>query len=640
MVNQAHSKKRLSKKVIGNLILGCLILQALGVTYLGNGMGMAPLGSNRQTEKIYSAGSEEIAYLIITTSEFAPSLQKLANLKTQKALPARIISISEIAANYSGVDLPAKMKNCILDYYTNHNTTWVLLGGDEQYIPSRNAYAPEDYPNDGNVVSCDTYYSDLDNDWDLDQDGIWGELGQDNYDYHAEVFVGRLCATTYGEMEHLVDNIVQYETSPPIGDWIGRALYAGSMLFFAEDWDDDDVVDYLEDDYNRFDHFVNQTMSTSMDVNWSTQFLAEAEGLAPSQYYYDTPLTEENLVNSLNQGHSMGIICGHGNPSLMVRSLFSQDLDSDGLLDRDGSLYEGGTLIDSTDSRPLINIQSNLNHSQQKLGFYYLGGCSVGTFTAPEDCLAEYFLKTTAIGCIAASQVVWGEDEWFEREHGGWYSEGLTFRFWEQFTQTNRPGQALAYAKADYIDDRNNPAYWNASRPYFPDWENKTLKQFNLFGDPEIPIWLTLPQNFEVNQNETNGEIAVVVNSSRGLEPNVSVVVSDQDLILWKGITNSSGEVAIPYNLTQLSTLDLTYYKEGYLPVQFLNSPPKIFPEDSTDDSIDDSTDDTTDDSADDATDDSNKFKIPGFSQLPVYSILGLMMVGLVFLQKRRQTEF
>ncbi|MHA1673136.1 MAG: C25 family cysteine peptidase [Promethearchaeota archaeon] len=564
-------KHDINKKYRSSLFLLLLCIGTISpftkVNALGN--GDLPLAGQDSPDD-----GLEAEYLIITVESFVEDLQRLANWKSQKGVSAKIITISEINKQYSGKDTQERMKECIKDNYENYNTSWVLLAGDDQNVPSRQAYIPEvffEYPYDGDTVSCDSYYTDLDNDWDSNDDGFWGDFDHDEFDYHAEIYVGRLTANDTLEMGSLVNNIISYETAPPEGDWIGRALFGSTILFYSEDWDDDGEADYLTGDYNRFNHFINETLDT-MDVNLTTNFLGEAEGLVPSKYYYDTPVSENNLVDALDAGNSIGVICGHGSPELMVRTIFTTDYDGDGLLDRNGSMFDGASAIDVTQGAPLINTQSQLAANQEKLGFYYLGGCSVGTFDDEEgDCLTEFFLKTTAIGCIGGSQVVWGEDEWIEREHGGWYSEGLTYRFWEQFTNTQHPGQALALAKEDYVSDLLNSAYDDDSRPYYPSWENKTLKQFNLFGDPEVPIWLEAPKHMNITLIEVeNNTLVKAEDNPEAPATDALVTITIEDEIVWEGHLNASGEIMIPYSTLELTEKNLTVYKEGYLPFQKL----------------------------------------------------------------------
>lgn len=53
---------------------------------------------------------------------------------------ARIIDVAWIYANYIGYDNPEKIRNFIIDAYTNWNTTYCLLGGDIAVVPHRLLY--------------------------------------------------------------------------------------------------------------------------------------------------------------------------------------------------------------------------------------------------------------------------------------------------------------------------------------------------------------------------------------------------------------------------------------------------------------------------------------------------------------------
>lgn len=563
----------------------------------------------------------EYDYLIITTEEYLAELERLATWKTQKGLNVTTITISQIDNSYSSEpDLPAKIKACIADHYEAHNLSYVCLAGDHDDVPSRDVYAPEDYLWDGNYVSSDFYYADLDNDWDSDADGIWGEKDGDDYDFFPEVYVGRLSANNPTEMAHLVDNIVMYETSPPEGDWIDRTLYGGSFIMFDSDGDNDSVCDYPAIDYNRFNHFVAESLENLTDYQWDEYFLAESEGLSPSTYYYDTTLNEANLMDSINEGAAYGIIMGHGTPYRMVQFLFLDDYDGDGLMDYSGDVmnYTHSYMIEDYDQPDFIRTDSDFDPTANKLGFYVLEGCSVGTFNETEDCLTETFLKTNAIGCIGSSQVTWVEDGWTEREHGGWYLDGITFRFYEQLMNCSHPGKAFGLAKADYMMDKENPAYslvnppWNF--PFRPEWEDKVLKQTNLFGDPEVYIWIDGFEDMIIQTTDseapTNKSYRIHDKMANPLV-NATVTVSLGDQIIWRQLTDENGSVDLPYTETELEDYDFTIYLEGYLPYQKLteNLPPTD--DDTTDD---DTTDDDSpdDDNSDNDTDDDDQITISG----------------------------
>ncbi|MEJ2250563.1 MAG: C25 family cysteine peptidase [Candidatus Lokiarchaeota archaeon] len=483
--------------------------------------------SNSEVDnKLLNSQDSESWYLIITTEEFSNSLEPLRIWKSQKGLETVIITTDDIDQEYTGVDLQEKIKNCIIDYYQNHNLKWVLLAGDNEDVPSRYVWAPANYTSD-EIVSCDSYYADLDGNWDLNHDNKYGYIG-DSYNFHAEVYVGRLSANNKVEMANLVNRIINYETNPDLGEWMNTALFAGAFICFEEDWNSDGVPDLLEADRNQYGNFL----ASRLPKNWTYNTLGEVDGDKATDYKYNLSLTESNLKLLIKNGASVGSVYGHGNPGAIRRMVWTTDYDSDGLFDWDGSPYEGGSPIDIASYPALLSTDmSKISPNNEHLGCYYLMGCSNGRFDVPEDCLAEYFLKDAAIVSIAGSYLVWGEDNWTVREGGGWYSEGLCARFYEDLFQYRRPGQALALAKEDYWNDR----IASGVRAVEPGWENKTLKQFNLFGDPEIPIWLGIPKKLNCTFVNQTSSTLVMLTADNDPVKNVTVTVMIDNRLAFVG---------------------------------------------------------------------------------------------------------
>ncbi|MFX1379818.1 MAG: C25 family cysteine peptidase [Promethearchaeota archaeon] len=502
-----------------------------------------------------SATNGNIDYLIITTEYFKPLLESLAEWKTQKGVVSKIEILEDIIDNYPGTGVPRRIKNCILDYYTNNNTKWVLLAGDSNHIPPKYIECIEGYPNDGDVVICDSFYGDMDNDW-----------FEVNFDYEAEVYVGRLTANNYDEMYNLVENILNYEKNPVIGDWMTHALFVGDILQFDIDWNGDDMLDYGECDGNRLHNYINSTL---LPDNWTSYFLAQTHGIKDTDYYSDAQIGYINFRDAINQGCSIGAVTAHGRPDRISISEWITDYDGDNLFDYTANPWEaGGSAIDQMVWNILFDIYGTEIIEEDKLGMYFLGSCSVGTFDYSDNCVAEYFLKNAAIGCVAGSQVVWGEDQWYERVHGGWFVEGLNFRFWEQLFQYNQPGKALALAKADYASDR----LIDPEPIEYPEWGNKTLKQFNLLGDPEIPIWLSIPKQLDVNidqpYNSNTNTMTLKVTASEKPVQGATITYTEDNTLLWKGETNDNGTIEVPYPQIIVNNKVFTASKNGFIPFQ------------------------------------------------------------------------
>jgi len=510
---------------------------------------------------------EDVKYLIITTNEFKSRLESLALWKSQKGLNAQIETVENIELLYSGYDTPAKIKACIEDYYSNYNTEFVLLAGDHQHVPTRLAYVDEGYP-DGDYVGCDSYYGNFNN-WDSDGDLIYGE-DNDDWNLTANVYVGRLSANTAGEMQTLVNRIILYESDPPVGDWMKTALFAGSMTYFNSDEyaPGDGVLDYPEADGNRFFNYVYDQFYD----NWTVTLLAEDSGIPEgrSDYLHNASLTATSLKQGIDNGASILGVLGHGNAYGIYRTIWNTDRDGDGLFDWVGAVASQS--YDYKSSIPMIDAYaSGYTNPSDMLSVTYLMGCSNGNFTTlGVDSLAEYMLKTVSIGSIGGDRIVWGEDNWTERVYGGWYSEGLAYRFFEQLNTHDQPGRAFALAKQDYCEDN---VTLNMSLNTWidePRWSEKTLKQFNYFGDPELHVWMAIPEALNAtwtDYNDTATLIDVYTDGSGPIELATVSLTDNSQTVIWTGTTNGSGQLVAPYPYLTVNSSVIVVSKPSYIPL-------------------------------------------------------------------------
>ncbi len=192
--------------------------------------------------EILLAGSYSgtVDYIIITSQALITSqvFQPLLDEKTNQGLTAEIESVEWIEQNVSGRDTAEKIRNFIIDLYTNNGLVWVLLGGDVNIVPVRPAYVASSY------IPTDMYYSDLDGDWDADQDSIFGEY-EDNLDLYPDVFVGRAPVEDQQEAQVFVSKILTYiQGQNP--DFYNTALFLG-----CEDFQDagGQTKDYIDAQY-------------------------------------------------------------------------------------------------------------------------------------------------------------------------------------------------------------------------------------------------------------------------------------------------------------------------------------------------------------------------------------------------------
>jgi hypothetical protein len=464
----------------------------------------------------------------------------------QRGLVSGIETVESISENYEGVDLAEKIRTCIKDYHENHDTLWVVLAGDDYVVPTRTVQINTGY------VSCDSYYSNLDENWNIQTDGDATLVDSD--DWEPEVYVGRLPANSVSQLEDLVTKLINYERNPPIGSWMTHAVFAGTFCNFDYDVNDNDVFD--EGDFASFDTNRNHNWMKSniLPDDWTSTVLAECEGLKTTEYPYDFALNESSLIAAINAGATMVMADAHGSRFGMYRTMFAYDEDGDLLFDFGEDTISSDCFLDSATD---FNVEG-------KLGMYFLAACSTGTF-AGASCLTEYIVRNNGIGCIGSSQSAGYDPFWYDGDHLGWVTQGLSERFWSQLLTegNNHPGMALALAKYDYGLDRIAMSG--------DDDGGRTMAQYNLMGDPEVPIWTSIPSLFEAPSVE-------VVDSSRELSLNIADVatVTNGITLTLHGSNYYHREViddvtefhlVLP-DLTESENMTITLSRNGDIPLQ------------------------------------------------------------------------
>ncbi len=175
-----------------------------------------------------------VTYLVITADSLKSQFQPLADWYIRKGINTRILGLSDIEDNYSGVDLQEKIRNCIRFYYGKLQTEAVLLGGRPEIVPHRewNRSTTMQFLVMWGLnlpTPTDLYYSALDGSWDLNGNGLygdsctietpWGGIEESKLlDYYGEVWAGRVQVSTRAEVQTFIQKRLRYEQDPPVYD--------------------------------------------------------------------------------------------------------------------------------------------------------------------------------------------------------------------------------------------------------------------------------------------------------------------------------------------------------------------------------------------------------------------------------------
>ena len=525
-----------------------------------------PAAQDTMPSTYYHNTTPPTKLVIITSSTYNSTFRPLANWKTAKGVYTRVVETSWIYGKYSGTDNPEKIRKYLIDLYKNEELEWVILGGDNDVVPTRLAYVPDGYDDsgsDGSYVATDAYYSDLDGtghtpyDWDGDSDGLFGEYSDDSIDLWPEVFVGRLSGNSASELSEMVSSIIKYEKDPATGGWYNRSVMAGAYSNYRRSSTVNDTTDEAD---------LKEAIRVDfLSSGYKTYTLYEKAGIWPSQQSCDANLTTNNVVSAIDPGAFMVNMAGHGSSTGIYRRIWNSDSNGNGLCDSgeysDTAYYSTSASQSNGEKRPL----------------FYNDACNNGEFDRVTNCLTEDILRDVGIGAVGSSRVSWYAVHWTKGSDGGYYNQGHDYRFWEQFfgSGDQQPGKALYLSKYDYINDKTAHDKYS--------WKN--LLQYNLMGDPEIPIWTKTPEKMTVTYTDPSpspGTLMVTVkDASNQPIKDARVCIMNGTVFYSIALTNSTGiasfslpELLMDLNLT-VTALNFKPYL-GKVSIGEDDDPPRI----------------------------------------------------------------
>ncbi len=433
--------------------------------------------------------ADNIDYLVITSSDFADEFQPLADWKTLKGVRAEIVTLEDIAANplYDGVDEAERIRSCIRTYRDVYGISWVLLGGDTDIVPVRNAY---DFFYDQGIP-CDLYYADLDGTWNDDGDNRWGEIGEDGIDMYSDVFVGRAPVGSPAEAATFVEKVLAYEGAP-FQIWDGfqlKMLFLGEIMWDSPDpYTDGGVALDIIDDESVPPRFAPITKLYQRDGN----------------------LYESTALNALNEGY--GLVMHEGHSNITKASV-------------------------GADNLTILHLD-NLNNGQRG-GLWYSVGC--WSAAVDHDTFGEHWLLNPNGGGVADvgnSRYGWGCPGYPGQCVSDLYSREF---FASLFTKD------LVHAGVVHADAKHQFVGVAATDDYM----RYAMYELNLLGDPEMPVWTDTPAALTVVHPEavevSDGIVTMTVEVAADGSPveGATVCVASADGSVYEVTETVAGGAAV-----------------------------------------------------------------------------------------------
>lgn len=464
--------------------------------------------------------------LIITSSTYENSFDDLIDFHLYRGIDARVVTLSQIESEMTGVDVPEKMRNYIIQEYQTNDIQYVLLGGDVDVVPYRGFYCGVQSSSfyEDNDIPADVYFSALDGTWNDDGDNNWGEPDED--DLLPEIAVGRFPFSNATELSSIINKVISYSNNPVTStNELAKPLLAGEHLYDnPETWG----ADYLDLLIGFHDDNGYTTTGIPAMSDYSTMYQRDGNNWGGSE-----------IIAAMNNGCSMLHHVGHANSGFMM-GLYTSDITNSNF--------------------------SNLNGVTHNYALVYSHGCICGAFDE-DDCISE---RMVAIDNCAVAVFTNSRYGWFDEGQTEGPSEHLHREFVDAIynDKQNHAGVAELISKYETAPWVNNPDEWE------PGAQRWVFYDHNVMTDPALPIWTANP--FDINTSYDyilpfGSDYAVTVTSAKGPLENYTCAVVQNSQIVGKAYTNASGQAVIQVNFDEATMGDAILIVSGYniLPHQY-----------------------------------------------------------------------
>lgn len=459
------------------------------------------------------------SYLIITTGEFEDDFSELADFYNRRGFLTDIVTVGDIQSNYSGTDLAEKVRNAIIDQYTQHSITHVLLGGDSDGdgtggVPYRGLYCmvqSSSIIEDSNIPA-DIYFSNLDGSWNSDGDSYWGEPGEE--DFYSEVAVGRAPVDSVHHIQAFINKTSMYQEEPVTSEIENASLF-GEWLYNDPLTYGGDEMDQLVDTCSAHGFF---TQGIPLDYSISKYY--EREGSWDKTDVFDVFNSGTNWI-----AHS-----GHANSSYVMKMTSSYINNS--------------------------NFQNNGVNSGFPIVYTY--GCYTGAFDN-DQCIAEKFvvIDNCASAILANSRYGWFTEGTTNGPSHHFQREMFDAMFTEGFTTLGGANQRSRDETVPFIDLPDE---------YEPGAHRWCFYTLNLLGDPAMDGWTDTPSDFTVSHPTSTRRADSVFAVNTGTEDALAALYRD-GLCYGKALSDQAGHAVIELADSispGVDSLELTVSKHNY----------------------------------------------------------------------------
>ncbi len=493
-------------------------------------------GTYSQIKSRYPATNERYDYLIVTRDSLKSSFQPLADWKTMKGIPTKILTMEEIEArlDYDASNPQLSIKKAIKEYKDN-GLQYLLLGGKANIVPVKKnlcqdvVWSLEKNRFETIIVEMptDLYYSSFEQlDW-----GNGSPIAVSNVS--PDITCTRVSIKNAQTARTVVQRFIAYEKGEMQDSWTNKVLMGGARIYL-EAGNGYFVMggDTLSDAHYYGEIMYNNHIAPYMNADRFRFYDTGTDSL--SGRFYD--FCVENIQQELSSGYLIADISTHGGINRWwteMPSSFSMPEAIDY-----GSYHV-------RDAKSLINSGNT---------FIVTTACHTNAFDTTKTCLSEAFMCNPNggilgyLGCSRQAIIIMGSSLGGSLLFDSYFYDKLLSG------KEKRLGVAVKNAKLKWTTMYQSQIRQNST-------ERWLLFGINLLGDPEMPLFTEYPKSFSnISISYTDSTLSV----NAGLDSCRICVMSSNDVgNTYYHIEDivSNATFTIPVN-----TYSVCVTKSGYIP--------------------------------------------------------------------------